>query len=108
MKHREAIKMSGVKYFTFADMSKATGNFDTSAVIGKGGYGRVYKGILTDGVIVAIKRAQEDSMQGSKEFYTEIELLSRVHHRNLVSLVGYCDDDGEQVGTYTGIHIIIR
>ena len=46
---------------------------------------------------MAIKRAQEGSLQGEREFLTEIELLSRVHHRNLVSLAGYCDEEGEQV-----------
>ena len=96
-KHHESIKISEVKCFTFGDMSMATNNFDPLTQIGKGGYGKVYKGRLSDGMIVAIKRAQEGSLQGAKEFYTEIELLSRVHHRNLVSLIGYCDDDGEQV-----------
>ncbi|KAL9316442.1 hypothetical protein ACSQ67_017443 [Phaseolus vulgaris] len=62
-----------------------------------GGYGRVFKGVLPDGTVVAIKRAQEGSLQGEKEFLTEIELLSRLHHRNLVSLIGYCDEEGEQI-----------
>lgn len=78
-------------------MTLATHNFNTSTEIGQGGYGRVYKGILADGTVVAIKRAQEGSLQGEKEFLTEISFLSRLHHRNLVSLVGYCDDEGEQV-----------
>lgn len=75
----------------------ATNNFNSSAQVGQGGYGKVYKGILADGTVVAIKRAQEGSLQGEKEFLTEIELLSPLHHRNLVSLVGYCDEEGEQV-----------
>lgn len=78
-------------------MVSATNSFDTSSVVGQGGYGKVYKGILADGTLVAIKRAQEGSLQGQKEFLTEIELLSRVHHRNLVSLLGYCDEEDEQV-----------
>jgi len=78
-------------------MALATNNFSSSAQIGQGGYGKVYKGILVDGTVVAIKRAQEGSLQGSKEFFTEIELLSRLHHRNLVSLLGYCDEETEQV-----------
>uniref|UniRef100_A0A2N9HZQ1 Protein kinase domain-containing protein n=1 Tax=Fagus sylvatica TaxID=28930 RepID=A0A2N9HZQ1_FAGSY len=68
--------------------------------IGQGGYGKVYKGSLADGTVVAIKRAQEGSLQGEKEFLTEIELLSRLHHRNLVSLIGYCDEESEQMLVY--------
>lgn len=89
--------IKGVKGFTFEELSRATENFSPTCELGQGGYGKVYKGILEDGSAVAIKRAQEGSMQGAVQFYTEIELLSRVHHRNLVSLVGYCNDRGEQV-----------
>ncbi|KAF8402451.1 hypothetical protein HHK36_010535 [Tetracentron sinense] len=95
-----SIKIDGVKGFTFKEMVLATDNFNSSSQIGQGGYGKVYKGILTDGTVVAIKRAQEGSLQGEKEFFTEIQLLSRVHHRNLVSLVGYCDEEGEQMLVY--------
>ncbi|CAK7324339.1 unnamed protein product [Dovyalis caffra] len=63
----------------------------------QGGYGKVYIGILLDKTMVAIKRAKEGSLQGEKEFLMEINLLSRLHHRNLVSLVGYCVEEGEQV-----------
>ncbi|KAE8056441.1 hypothetical protein FH972_013216 [Carpinus fangiana] len=68
-----------------------------STEISQGGHGKVYKGILADGTVVAIKHAQEGSLQGEKEFLTEIEVLSRLHNRNLVSLIGYCDEVGEQV-----------
>ena len=78
-------------------MALATNNFNSSAQVGKGGYGKVYKGILADGTVVAIKRAQQGSLQSEREFLTEIELLSRLHHRNLVSLTRYCDEEGEQV-----------
>ncbi|OEL32774.1 putative LRR receptor-like serine/threonine-protein kinase [Dichanthelium oligosanthes] len=97
---RFSVKIDGVRCFTFEEMAKATNNFDLSAQVGQGGYGKVYKGILADGATVAIKRAHEDSLQGSKEFCTEIELLSRLHHRNLVSLVGYCDEEDEQMLVY--------
>ena len=86
-----------MKDFTFEEMVVATNNFDSSTQTGEGGYGKVYKGILADGKVVAIKRAQQGSLQGETEFLTEIELLSRLHHRNLVSLTGYCDEEGEQV-----------
>ncbi|RWW76608.1 hypothetical protein BHE74_00015291 [Ensete ventricosum] len=58
-------------------MVRATSNFSNSMQVGQGGYGKVYRGTLVDGTPVAIKRAQEGSLQGSKEFSTEIELLSR-------------------------------
>ncbi|MCO5555979.1 hypothetical protein L7F22_009523 [Adiantum nelumboides] len=99
-KHHERIKVAGVKDFDYEEVAKATNNFENSMQIGQGGYGKVFKGILADGMVVAIKRAEEGSLQGAREFYTEIELLSRVHHRNLVSLVGYCDDEGEQMLVY--------
>ncbi|KAJ4972144.1 hypothetical protein NE237_005243 [Protea cynaroides] len=95
---RIPIKIDGVKGFNFEEMALATNNFSTQ--IGQGGYGKVYKGILADGTVVAIKRAQEGSLQGDKEFLTEIELLSRLHHRNLVSLLGYCDEESEQMLVY--------
>ncbi|XP_068668689.1 probable LRR receptor-like serine/threonine-protein kinase At1g06840 isoform X2 [Aristolochia californica] len=94
------IKIEGVKGFSFEEMVLATNNFSSSSQVGQGGYGKVYKGVLADGTLVAIKRAQEGSLQGEKEFYTEIELLSRVHHRNLVSLLGYCNEEGEQMLVY--------
>ncbi|KAK4859096.1 hypothetical protein QYF36_026811 [Acer negundo] len=95
-----SMKIDGVKSFTYEEMASATDNFSSSAQVGQGGYGKVYKGILADGMVVAIKRAQEGSLQGEKEFLTEIQFLSRMHHRNLVSLVGYCDEEGEQMLVY--------
>ncbi|KAL5711541.1 hypothetical protein ACHQM5_021983 [Ranunculus cassubicifolius] len=95
-----ALDIDGVKDFTFEEMSLATKNFSDSAAIGQGGYGKVYKGVLTTGTIVAVKRALEDSLQGEKAFFTEISTLSRVHHRNLVSLIGYCDEGEEQMLVY--------
>ncbi|KAJ0978486.1 hypothetical protein J5N97_013960 [Dioscorea zingiberensis] len=97
---RIPMKIEGLKSFTFQEMSQATNNFSSTAQVGQGGYGKVYKGFLNDGTVVAIKRAQEGSLQGSKEFFTEIELLSRLHHRNLVSLLGYCDEEDEQMLVY--------
>uniref|UniRef100_A0ACD5XLB7 Uncharacterized protein n=2 Tax=Avena sativa TaxID=4498 RepID=A0ACD5XLB7_AVESA len=97
---RIPMKIDGVKDFTFEELSKCTSDFSDSALIGQGGYGKVYKGVLADGTVAAIKRAQQGSLQGSKEFFTEIELLSRLHHRNLVSLLGYCDEEDEQMLVY--------
>ncbi|KAJ8751577.1 hypothetical protein K2173_016823 [Erythroxylum novogranatense] len=93
-------KIDGVKDFTFSEMALATKNFSSSTEVGHGGYGKVHRGVLTDGKVVAVKRAQMGSLQGEKEFLTEIELLSRLHHRNLVSLIGYCEEEGEQMLVY--------
>uniref|UniRef100_A0A3Q7I393 non-specific serine/threonine protein kinase n=1 Tax=Solanum lycopersicum TaxID=4081 RepID=A0A3Q7I393_SOLLC len=95
-----SVKIDGVKEFNFEELTLATKNFDNSSIVGQGGYGKVYQGTLADGTAVAIKRAQEGSLQGQKEFLTEIELLSRLHHRNLVSLLGYCGEEGEQMLVY--------
>ncbi|KAI5404621.1 hypothetical protein KIW84_051687 [Lathyrus oleraceus] len=91
------IKIDGVKAFTLKELTHATNKFDISTKVGEGGYGNVYKGILSDETFVVVKRARENSLQGQKEFLTEIELLSRLRHRNLVSLLGYCSEEGEQV-----------
>ncbi|XP_020589891.1 probable LRR receptor-like serine/threonine-protein kinase At1g06840 [Phalaenopsis equestris] len=97
---RTTIKFYDVKGFVLEEMKRATNNFNNSSLVGHGGYGNVYKGVLEDGTIVAIKRALHGSLQGSNEFATEIEFLSRLHHRNLVSLVGYCDEEDEQMLIY--------
>ncbi|KAJ4719274.1 Protein kinase domain [Melia azedarach] len=97
---KTSIKIDGARSFTYKEMALATNNFDSSAQVGQGGYGKVYKGILADGMVVAIKCAQEGSLQGEKEFLTEIQFLSRLHHRNLISLVGYCDEKGKQMLVY--------
>ncbi|KAK6145195.1 hypothetical protein DH2020_022015 [Rehmannia glutinosa] len=97
---RISIKLDGMKDFTYGEMALATNDFNSLTVVGQGGYGKVHRGVLSDGTVVAIKRAQEGSLQGEKEFLTEIELLSRLHHRNLVSLIGYCDEEGEQMLIY--------
>ncbi|XP_044473991.1 probable LRR receptor-like serine/threonine-protein kinase At1g06840 isoform X2 [Mangifera indica] len=93
-------KIDGVKAFRFKDLASATDNFNSSTQVGQGGYGRVYRGVLSDNTIVAIKRAEIGSVQGQKEFLTEIKLLSRLHHRNLVALLGYCDEEEEQMLVY--------
>ncbi|RLM93105.1 receptor-like protein kinase HERK 1 [Panicum miliaceum] len=83
--------------FPFAMLQEATDNFDESLVIGAGGFGKVYRAVLPDGTKVAVKRASPESRQGAREFRTEIELLSGLRHRHLVSLIGYCDDGDEMI-----------
>ncbi|KAL8155722.1 leucine-rich repeat receptor protein kinase HPCA1-like [Apium graveolens] len=93
-------QLQGAKWISFEELQKCTNNFSDESVIGSGGYGKVYKGQLTSGEVVAIKRAQQGSLQGAHEFKTEIELLSRIHHKNVVSLVGFCYEQGEQILIY--------
>ncbi|XP_073002328.1 probable receptor-like protein kinase At5g24010 [Typha latifolia] len=85
---------------TFDRISSATGGFDEYNVIGVGGFGKVYKGVLTDGTKIAVKRGMPGSKQGFPEFQTEIEVLSGIRHRHLVSLIGYCDEKSEMILVY--------
>ncbi|PWA56099.1 protein kinase superfamily protein [Artemisia annua] len=86
--------------FQLADILQATNNFDEKLMIGKGGFGRVYKGTLSDGMIVAVKRGEKGHGQGKPEFVTEIMVLSKIRHRHLVSLIGYCDEKSEMILVY--------
>ncbi|KAK1271094.1 putative leucine-rich repeat receptor-like protein kinase [Acorus gramineus] len=95
-----APQLKGARWFSYDELKKCTNNFSDSNEIGSGGYGKVYRGMLPNGQIVAIKRAQQGSMQGGLEFKTEIELLSRVHHKNLVALVGFSFEQGERMLVY--------
>ncbi|KAI3701906.1 hypothetical protein L6452_27366 [Arctium lappa] len=93
-------QLKGTRSFTFEEMKKYTSNFPDINNIGAGGYGMVYRGSLPNGQLIAIKRAQKGSTQGGLEFKTEIELLSRVHHKNVVGLIGFCFDQGERMLVY--------
>ncbi|CAL5195563.1 unnamed protein product [Lathyrus oleraceus] len=87
---REGSKASKHQIFSHAEILNITENFKT--IIGEGGFGKVYIGILQDQTQVAVKRLSPSSMQGYKEFQSEAQLLTIVHHKNLVSLIGYCDE----------------
>ncbi|PSS18996.1 Leucine-rich repeat receptor-like protein kinase precursor [Actinidia chinensis var. chinensis] len=93
-------QLKGARWFSFEELKKCTGSFSEASIIGSGGYGKVYRGTLVSGQLVAIKRAQQGSLQGALEFKTEIELLSRIHHKNVVNLVGFCYEHGEQMLVY--------
>ncbi|XP_058779125.1 probable receptor-like protein kinase At5g24010 [Vicia villosa] len=84
----------------FADIQLATNNFDESLVIGSGGFGMVYKGVLRDNLKVAVKRGMPGSRQGLPEFQSEITILSNIRHRHLVSLVGFCEENSEMILVY--------
>ncbi|GAB2295827.1 Receptor-like protein kinase ANXUR1 [Dionaea muscipula] len=88
------------RHFSLAEIKKATKNFDESHVIGVGGFGKVYRGVIDGTTKVAIKRSNPSSEQGVNEFVTEIEMLSKLRHKHLVSLMGYCEEDGEMALVY--------
>ncbi|KAJ0591733.1 putative protein kinase RLK-Pelle-RLCK-IV family [Helianthus annuus] len=91
--------------FSLAEIQLATQHFDNKLIIGKGGFGTVYRGRIYDarsGIArtVAIKRSNSSSSQGEAEFMTEIEMLTQLRHCNLVSLIGYCSDTNEMILVY--------
>ncbi|KAI3500380.1 hypothetical protein L1887_36201 [Cichorium endivia] len=83
----------------FADILQATNNFDEKLMIGRGGFGKVYKGNLY-GTKVAVKRGEQGHGQGRLEFVTEIMVLSKIRYKHLVSLIGYCDENDEMLLVY--------
>lgn len=83
-----------------ADIHLATNNFDNNLIIGSGGFGVVYKGVLRDNIKVAVKRGVPGSKQGLPQFRTEMTLLSRIRHCHLVSLVGFCEENSEMILVY--------
>ncbi|KAI4322839.1 hypothetical protein L6164_022495 [Bauhinia variegata] len=92
------ISASGIPEYSYKDLQKATCNFTT--LIGQGAFGPVYKAQMSTGETVAVKVLATNSKQGEKEFHTEVMLLGRLHHRNLVNLVGYCAEKGQNMLVY--------
>ncbi|MCD9644306.1 hypothetical protein HAX54_032488 [Datura stramonium] len=88
------------RHFTLAEIKHGTKNFGESRVIGVGGFGKVYRGEIDGGTIVSTKRANPSSEQGLHEFQIEIELLSKLRHRHLVSLIGACEENEEMILVY--------
>ncbi|RWR92761.1 putative receptor-like protein kinase [Cinnamomum micranthum f. kanehirae] len=81
---------TGSIWFSIKELEKATGNFSQKNLIGRGGFGVVYKGTLSDGTLVAVKKIIESDFQGDAEFRNEVEIISNLKHRNLVPLIGCC------------------
>ncbi|XP_059634612.1 probable serine/threonine-protein kinase PBL21 [Cornus florida] len=94
------VKGNVARSFTFRDLATATKNFREVNLIGEGGFGRVYKGRLESGEIVAIKQLNLEGLQGNQEFIVEVLMLSLLHHPNLVTLIGYCTDGDQRLLVY--------
>ncbi|KAL5227176.1 hypothetical protein ABZP36_015441 [Zizania latifolia] len=86
--------------FTPENLAAITDDFAEENLLGEGGFGCVFKGILPDGRPVAVKKLKIGNGQGEREFKAEVDTISRVHHRHLVSLVGYCISDGQRMLVY--------
>lgn len=86
--------------FTYEELAAATNGFSQANLLGQGGFGYVHKGVLANGKVVAVKSLKSGSGQGEREFSAEVEIISRVHHRHLVSLVGYCIAGGQRMLIY--------
>ncbi|KDP29330.1 hypothetical protein JCGZ_18251 [Jatropha curcas] len=87
-------------WFTYEELLKATNGFSSQNLLGEGGFGSVYKGSLPDGREVAVKQLKVGGGQGEREFKAEVEIISRIHHRHLVSLVGYCISENRRLLVY--------
>ncbi|KMT00458.1 hypothetical protein BVRB_9g217590 [Beta vulgaris subsp. vulgaris] len=86
--------------FTYDELAAATNGFSQARLLGQGGFGYVHKGVLPNGKEIAVKSLKSGSGQGEREFQAEVEIISRVHHRHLVSLVGYCIAGGQRMLVY--------
>ncbi|KAK7269916.1 hypothetical protein RIF29_22723 [Crotalaria pallida] len=90
----------GLPLLSISTLASATSNFSEENKIGEGGFGPVYKGRLIDGKDIAVKRLSSSSGQGINEFKTEVKLIAKLQHRNLVRLVGCCIQEKEQMLVY--------
>ncbi|KAL2522945.1 Protein kinase domain-containing protein [Forsythia ovata] len=87
-------------WFTYDELAGATNDFSANNLLGEGGFGCVYKGVLADGKEVAVKQLKAGGGQGEREFRAEVEIIGRIHHRHLVSLVGYCIFEHQRLLVY--------
>lgn len=90
-----------MRSFQFKELQVATNNFSSKNLIGKGGFGNVYKGYLQDGTVVAVKRLKDgNAIGGEIQFQTEVEMISLAVHRNLLRLYGFCMTTTERLLVY--------
>ncbi|KAJ1409629.1 Serine-threonine/tyrosine-protein kinase, catalytic domain [Sesbania bispinosa] len=106
----EILQSSNLKSFSYNELRTATRNFAPDSVLGEGGFGSVYKGWIAEyslaatkpgmGMIVAVKRLNQDGSQGHKEWLAEIHYLGQLQHPNLVKLIGYCLENENRLLVY--------
>ncbi|URE38593.1 Leucine rich repeat N-terminal domain, partial [Musa troglodytarum] len=89
-----------LKRYSFKELRVATNNFNSKNILGKGGYGIVYKGCMRDGTIVAVKRLRDYNTIGGVQFQTEVEMISLAVHRHLLRLCGFCTTENERLLVY--------
>ncbi|KAL6207033.1 hypothetical protein ACLB2K_024278 [Fragaria x ananassa] len=87
-------------FFDLTTVAAATNNFSIENKLGTGGFGSVYKGVLSNGKEIAVKRLSQNSCQGTEEFKNEVLLISKLQHRNLVRILGCCVQDEEKMIIY--------
>ncbi|XP_041010398.1 protein NSP-INTERACTING KINASE 1-like [Juglans microcarpa x Juglans regia] len=99
--HHEQLCLGNLRRFQFRELQIATNNFSSKNLIGKGGFGNVYKGYLEDGMVVAVKRLKDgNAIGGEVQFQTEVEMISLAVHRNLLRLYGFCMTATERLLVY--------
>ncbi|MQM04227.1 hypothetical protein Taro_037022 [Colocasia esculenta] len=97
----EEVCLGNLKRFQFRDLQIATDNFSSKNILGKGGFGNVYRGYLQDGTVVAVKRLKDGNAAGGEiQFQTEVEMISLAVHRNLLRLCGFCMTATERLLVY--------
>ncbi|PWA61705.1 protein kinase-like domain-containing protein [Artemisia annua] len=100
-KHHEEVSLGNLRKFQLRELQIATRNFSNKNILGKGGFGHVYKGTLQDGTSVAVKRLKDGGAAGGeRQFQTEVEMISLAVHRNLLRLYGFCMTPTEKLLVY--------
>lgn len=106
----EILQSTNLKSFSYTELRVATRNFRPDSVLGEGGFGSVYKGWVDEqtfaatkpgtGIVIAVKRLNQEGFQGHKEWLTEINYLGQLYHPNLVKLIGFCLEDEHRLLVY--------
>ncbi|MCO5603486.1 hypothetical protein L7F22_057637 [Adiantum nelumboides] len=107
---RQSTSTNNLRAFTFNDLKSATRNFRPDSVLGEGGFGCVFKGWIDEqgfmatrpgtGIVIAVKKLNQEGLQGHKEWLAEVHFLGQLYHANLVRLIGYCAEDDHRLLVY--------